>query len=142
MGNCLIGLIYLIIIGKIHKVVCISTTTKWWPAHYIGITKKGHALHYSHALDHKYNTYAPFWYIGKFVGISKDRLNEELKKSGRYVIQELEHVKIFAFVGSIVVGLFVLPVGMYMAFYPFFSFGKDIFKLLFKLIFRKRTINK
>ncbi len=86
MGNCLIGLIYLILIGKIVKVVCISTTTKWWPVHYVGITRKGHVLHYKNCSDDKYNIFAPFWYIGKIKGISKNKIAQELSNSNRYIV--------------------------------------------------------
>lgn len=135
MGNCLIGLIYLICIGKIEKIVCISTVSKWWPVHYIGITHKGHAIHFGHILDHKYNTYAPFWFIGKYQGVTRSKLQDELHKSGRYIVDEINRVKLFALLGSIVVALFVLPVGVYMAIYPFYSLSRSVVRLLCKSLF-------
>lgn len=134
MGDCLIGLIYLIVSGRIVKIACLSTTTKWWPVHYVGVTKRGHVLHFNSVLEHKYNHFAPFWYEGRFEGINKSKIDSALKESGRYIICYIDKLWAFALFGSIVVGLFVIPVWLYMCFYPMIVFLNDVCKAVKTLL--------
>lgn len=82
-SNCYFGILYLIARNKIDKVVLVSSNTKYFPYHFVGINKRGHALHFATTL--KGDTHAPFWFEGTFIGISKKKQVDMLRESNRKI---------------------------------------------------------
>lgn len=80
-GNCLFGLVYLWWTGRVTAIVAISSQSAIVPWHFIGLTKRGHAIHFAHETTSQAS--APLWFRGRYVGVSRSRLLGELHKSGR-----------------------------------------------------------
>lgn len=91
-SNCFFGILYLLLRGKIKKIVGISTQSKLWPIHYMGLTKNGHAIHFRFSLEDKYNQYEPYWFIGHYELISKHQIYKVLEKSKRKLLFTTEKV--------------------------------------------------
>lgn len=84
-GNCFFGALYLLVRGKVSKLVAVTSGSIFWPHHYVCINKKGHVLHFEHEHEHSRNRFAPWWFEGRFVGIRKAKLKKALEDSGREV---------------------------------------------------------
>src|SRR4051812_5156367 len=80
-NNCLLAICYLIIRGQVKSVVAVSSLSPWFPWHFIGVTGRGHAIHFQTLGDR--DELAPFWFDGCFVGVSSLRQEEVLAASGR-----------------------------------------------------------
>ena len=124
-GNCLGGAIYLWLRGKVSEIILISSTTKWWPYHYVTLNKRGQLLQFSSTQDSKGESFlAPFFYRGCFSGISKKRQEEVLKESGRVVIWRSTKVSKLMWLFIFVYSLLFIPVYFIWCFYPPFCIGR------------------
>jgi len=85
-GNCFFATLYLILRGKVKKIIAINSESPWWPHHYLVANKKGHILHFNHVHSHVQNRFAPWWFEGQFVGVRKRDQEKLLKKMKRTVI--------------------------------------------------------
>lgn len=82
-GNCFFGILYLVLRGKAHEIIGVSTPLWWWPAHFMAANKHGHILHFQRSklaeeLD-------PFLFPGRFCGISRRKQQTMLANSGRRI---------------------------------------------------------
>lgn len=125
-SNCFFGILYLILRGKIDKVVLISSNTKYFPYHFVGINKKGNALHFATTL--KGDTHAPFWFEGIFIGISKRKQKEMLQASNRVVYGTMDP-KVFLLI-SLAFMTLVCPIWcLCWGLYPFYRIIKDLYNV-------------
>lgn len=89
-SNCLFAMFYLYMRGKVDRVVAVSSHSKWWPYHFVSLTKKGHVLHFTHVLPDERNPHAPWWFLGKFEGIRSSRLQQALIDNDRKVCWQFQ----------------------------------------------------
>ncbi len=89
LGNCFFGIIYLFLRGGVGQIIGVTSTTRWWPYHFVMLNKKGHALHFMHTYPHEENQFAPWWFTGHYEGIRRSQINARLQESGREVVFRL-----------------------------------------------------
>lgn len=110
-SNCVFALLYLLLRGKVKKIIGISSIgkTRSIISHVITINKYGHALHFKHIMGHEYNTFAPWWFWGKISGISAKNQKEALNKSGRKIIWTSDKVYIIGFLFFLLFFILAIP---------------------------------
>lgn len=91
-SNCLLSIQYLYLRKKIHTLVLINSDSAWWPYHFLVLNKKGHVLHFSHILPDKWNHWAPWWFLGKYVGIRKTKQQAMLVKMHKRVCFQFTNI--------------------------------------------------
>lgn len=99
-SNCYFVTFYLFMrLRNIQRFVAVSSLSSWFPYHFLVINKRGHALHFNHALPHELNTFAPFWFLGKIEGIRLSKQQKMLAKMNRKVCVDSTNIAltIFAF---------------------------------------------
>jgi hypothetical protein len=83
-NNCFLAALYLWLRGKLDRVAFVTTISWMVPYHFVGITKNGHAIHFSHNGNVE-NSIVPFWFIGQMVGIRRSKQQEELTRYNRRI---------------------------------------------------------
>lgn len=109
LGNCFFATLYLMLRGKVDRIIAVSSESRWWPHHYLVINKKGHVLHFQHTKPHMKNAFAPWWFEGQFVGIRASVQEEVLKRSGRSVVRTIDNVWLGMSVFILIWGVLMLP---------------------------------
>lgn len=83
-SNCFFALCYLLWRGSARGAVIVSGEPGGLcPFHLVALTRRGHVLHFQHTEEE--SPYAPLWFAGNMMGISRQRTAEQLSKSGRTV---------------------------------------------------------
>lgn len=85
-SNCFFGAIYLIFRGCIRHIVVLDSISRKVPFHFIGLNKNKQVVHFNHVLEPRFNTIAPWWFLGRFEGVSRRIQKQMLEKSGRKII--------------------------------------------------------
>ena len=120
-GNCLNGILYLYMRGKVGEIIYVNSHIRWWPYHYLALNKRGQVLHFKEKLGHHNNTFAPFLYQGKFGGISRGRQEEVLRESGRYIIYRTNNVKKVIIKLLLIYVILFIPFFIMWTLYPFIN---------------------
>lgn len=95
-GNCILGILYLYFRGKIKKVVGISTQISW-PYHFICVNDHGHALHFENVEHLECASIIPYWFLGRYVGVSKRKQLYEIERRNRKILFESNKVELLIF---------------------------------------------
>lgn len=82
-SNCFLLLFYLVVRGRVGRLVAVSTLNSWFPWHLVAISPNGHALHFQAEHPHDCNALAPWWFVGRLQGVRRTHLTSELAASGR-----------------------------------------------------------
>lgn len=118
-SNCYFGAIYLFLRRKVHKLIAISTNNTYWPWHFVTVNKNNDIIHFIHILPHQDNQMAPWWFLGRFEGIPKDKCKRILKQQKRKVLWTINSgLLIFIILSSIGI-IMSIPWIFGWALYPF-----------------------
>lgn len=82
-ANCFFFLCYAIMRGRVTQLCAVSTIDGWFPWHLVGLSERGHAVHFRAVLPHERNLLAPWWFVGRIEGVRRGHLGEALEASGR-----------------------------------------------------------
>lgn len=85
-SNCFLCLLYLLIRGRVVKVAVISPQRGRWMPHLAALNAHGDALHFHHVLPDEENPHAPWWFLGRIEGISRERIHMILAVAKRHVM--------------------------------------------------------
>lgn len=140
-GNCFFAIWYLIFRGKVKKIVAIESKSIVWPHHYVCINKAGNALHFQYVDLPENHKLAPWWFKGRFVGIKRSNIENELRKSGRKVKFVFEEeglaiaVLILSFIFAVLFIPWIVAWGLYV---PFWAASWSIHALSFNKLIKRR----
>lgn len=119
-SNCVFGIFYLLIRGRVARLI-VTPGTHWsLPVHLGAITERGHYLHFYRELPHECNTFAPFWFLGAFRGHSRARWRRVIGQRGRITELPLWLAWLICIVGYVV--LFIPWNIAWMFFGPYWTF--------------------
>src|SRR5690606_22616476 len=90
-SNCLLATLYLGLRGKVRGVILVSSNSRWWPVHFVGVNRRGHIIHFR-VTDDKVS---PFWFKGRFEIYRLENARERLYRSGRRIYLVSKHYKVF-----------------------------------------------
>lgn len=80
-GNCLFGAMFLYLRGRAKKFCFVSSHSIWVPAHVGMETKRGNIIHFKYIFPQN-----PLYFIGRFEGVRKSRLNSLLEREDRSLL--------------------------------------------------------
>lgn len=119
-GNCLFAILYLVLRGKVDRIIAVDCESKWWPHHYLAVNKDGHILHFMHTKPDDENETAPLWFEGQFIGIRDSAKEEMLKKEGRIVLEVWENIWLTSCIFVAILVILYIPWITAWAFYTTF----------------------
>ncbi len=111
-NNCYFITLYLILRGKARYIIGVSNHSALWPHHYLVMNKQGHVLHFQHENAHEENTWAPWWFEGRLVGIKRVDQQKMLAESDRKLL--FKNPKIYsALAALLLVWVIGMPIWMF-----------------------------
>ena len=127
-GNCLFGAMYLCLRRRVNKVVFVSAHHPFVPAHIVCKMKSGHVIHFLYTFHQN-----PLYFVGKFQGIRRSRINQELAKEDRKIILDMRPNWFF----PLGIFLFVILIVPWTIYWPMEAVGRMIIDFI-KIVGRAR----
>jgi hypothetical protein len=121
-SNCLFGILFLILSGRVKKIAYVSAMSSWWKYHFVALTRNGHALHFASIADE--NPHDPVWFAGKFEGVGRVYVEEELRQTHRQLIKTCDRIWWFFWFWFFVVVILSVPWLLGWFFYSFWFCGR------------------
>jgi hypothetical protein len=123
-GNCLFGIIYLVLRGKATEIVGVSTSIPWWPIHFMCLNKRGQLLHFQKGWSYEAQEFAPVFFPGRYCGMSRTRQEEMLKESGRTVKFRTQRVGRCLALMLLLYALLIVPFAIFcVCTFPLIAYG-------------------
>lgn len=83
-SNCMLGLLYLVLRGKVTKLVGVTTKSPFWPVHFLAMNRWGHIVHFG--LDDMDGAEHPWWYVGRFHVMTEEYARSLLEEYDRKLL--------------------------------------------------------